>query len=152
MFNAASSELRNEVTLRSRNEFASLHTVTSTIHREVDALGTQINEDVSNLKHEWVLRFFWWITGYSPRTFRIQMELGNRKNEAKNELKRQDIVIEVNHPSTPLYAGLKKLQSMYNRTMGSLGDLKTEVEEAKWDNMRKSVGKLSAAHLIYAVL
>jgi len=30
---------------------------------------------------------------------------------------------------------------MYNRTMGSLGDLKTEVEEAKWDNMRKSVGE-----------
>ena len=29
---------------------------------------------------------------------------------------------------------------MYNRTMGSLGDLKTEVEEAKWHNMRKSVG------------
>ncbi|KAF9649599.1 hypothetical protein BDM02DRAFT_3186102 [Thelephora ganbajun] len=109
LFNAASSELRNEVTLRSRNEFASLHTVTSTIRREVDALGTQINEDVSNLKHE------------------IQMELGNRKNEAKNELKRQDIVIE----------------SMYNRTMGSSGDLKTEVEEAKWDNMRKSVAALS---------
>lgn len=30
---------------------------------------------------------------------------------------------------------------MYNRTMGSLGDLRTEVEEAKWDIMRKSVGK-----------
>ena len=29
------------------------------------------------------------------RVFRIQMELGDRKNEAKNELKRQDIVIEV---------------------------------------------------------
>ena len=34
------------------------------------------------------------MTRYS-RTLRIQMELGNRKNEAKNELKRQDIVIEV---------------------------------------------------------
>ncbi|KAF9779531.1 hypothetical protein BJ322DRAFT_360036 [Thelephora terrestris] len=110
LFNAASSELRNEVTLRLRNELASLHTVTATIRREVDALGTQINEDVSNMKHE------------------IQMEVGNRKNEAKNELKRQDIVIE----------------SMYNRMMGSLGDLRTEVEVAKWDNMRKSVAALSA--------
>jgi len=84
---------------------------------EVDALGTQINEDVSNLKHE------------------IQMELGNRKNEAKNELKRQDIVIE----------------SMYNRTMGSLGDLRTEVEEAKWDNMRKSVAALSCLLILILV-
>lgn len=117
LFNAASSELRNEVTLRLRNELASLHTVTSSIRREVDALGTQINEDVSNLKHE------------------IQMELGNRKNEAKNELKRQDIVIE----------------SMYNRMMGSLGDLRTEVEEAKWDNMRKSVAALSAFLLFILV-
>jgi len=41
---------------------------------------------------------------------------------------------------------------MYNRTMGSLGDLKTEVEEAKWDNMRKSVGEFSAAYLIHLVL
>jgi len=117
LFNAASSELRNEVTLRSRNEFTSLHTVTSTIRREVDALGIQIDEDVSNLKHE------------------IQMELGNRKNEAKNELKRQDIVIE----------------SMYNRTTGSLGDLRTEVEEAKWDNMRKSVAALSCFLLLILV-
>jgi len=36
--------------------------------------------------------------------------------------------------------------------MGSLGDLKTEVEEAKWDNMRKSVGEFPTAHLIYAAL
>ena len=72
------------------------------------------------------------------------MELGNRKNEAKNELKRQDIVIEVNYSTAPPCAGLTKSQSMYNRTMGSLGDLKTEVEEAKWDNMRKSVGKLTS--------
>jgi len=39
---------------------------------------------------------------------------------------------------------------MYNRTMGSLGDLKTEVEEAKWDNMRKSVGECPTTHLTHA--
>ena len=33
--------------------------------------------------------------------------------------------------------------------MGSLGDLRTEVEEAKWDNMRKSVGR-SQQHILYA--
>ena len=64
---------------------------------EVDALGTQINEDVSNLKHEYVFGLLWRAIGYSPRIVRIQMELGNRKNEAKNELKRQDIVIEANY-------------------------------------------------------
>jgi hypothetical protein len=31
------------------------------------------------------------------RILRIQMEVGNRKNEAKNELKRQDIMIEVDY-------------------------------------------------------
>lgn len=41
---------------------------------------------------------------------------------------------------------------MYNRTMGSLGDLKTEVEEAKWDNMRKSVGGSPIVHLVHAVV
>lgn len=41
---------------------------------------------------------------------------------------------------------------MYNRTMGSLGDLRTEVEEAKWDNMRKSVGKSPAARLILCAM
>ena len=38
------------------------------------------------------------------------------------------------------------MQSMYNRKMGSLGDLRTEVEEAKWDNMRKSVGGSLGIH------
>ena len=40
---------------------------------------------------------------------------------------------------------------MYNKMMGSLGDLKTEVEEAKWDNMRKSVGKPPSPQLFYGV-
>ena len=105
LFNAASSELRNEVTLRLRNELASLHTVTSTIRREVDALGTQIDEDVSNMKHEYAFSSLWGMIECSTRILRIQMELGNRKNEAKNELKRQDIVIEVSYsrPVSVLY-------------------------------------------------
>ena len=118
---------------------------------EVDALGTQINEDVSNLKHECVFGPLWWTIGYSPQILRIQMELGNRKNEAKNELKRQDIVIEVDHLPARSLAVLTNAQSMYNKTMGSLGDLKTEVEEAKWDNMRKSVGTSPTAYQIHAV-
>lgn len=31
---------------------------------------------------------------------------------------------------------------MLNKSLINLGDLRTEVEEAKWDNMRKSVGEL----------
>jgi hypothetical protein len=34
--------------------------------------------------------------------YRIQMELDSRKHEAKNELKRQDIVIEVSHHTSLL--------------------------------------------------
>lgn len=36
---------------------------------------------------------------------------------------------------------------MLNKWMINLGDLRTEVEEAKWDNMRKSVGESSFSWL-----
>jgi len=109
LFNAASSELRTEVTMRVRNESATMRTATTALRREADALSQKMKEDMANLKHE------------------IQMELDSRKNETKNEVLRQDIVIE----------------EMLNKWMINLGDLRTEVEEAKWDNMRKSVAALS---------
>jgi len=58
----------------------------------------------------------------------IQMELDSRKNESRTDMKRQDIVIE----------------ELMNKAIVELGDLRTDMESVKWDNMRKSVVALSA--------
>lgn len=54
------------------------------------------------------------------------MELETRKNEARTELKHQDIEIE----------------ELLNRTIVTVSELRTDVEEMKWDIMRKAVGML----------
>jgi len=58
----------------------------------------------------------------------IQMELDSRKNEAKSEFKQQDISIE----------------ELLNKAVVNISDLRTDVEEIKWDNMRRAVVTLSA--------
>jgi hypothetical protein len=62
LFHAASSELRKEVTMRSRNESAAMRTATAALRREADALSQKMKEDIASLKHELVLvlcSFFW---------------------------------------------------------------------------------------------
>lgn len=59
--------------------------------------------------------------GYSPSTLRSQMELGNRKNEAKNELKRQDIVIEVEYSHPIPYALLMNAPVHVQQKNGVIG-------------------------------
>ncbi|KAL0949759.1 hypothetical protein HGRIS_009797 [Hohenbuehelia grisea] len=58
----------------------------------------------------------------------IQMELDTRKNEVKAERKQQDIAIE----------------SLLNKAIVDTSDLRTDVEEIKWENMRRSVLALSS--------
>jgi len=65
----------------------------------------------------------------------IQMELDSRKNETKSDFKQQDILIE----------------SLLNKAIVSLSDLRTDVEEIKWENMRKSVVMLSAFLLVIII-
>ncbi|KAJ6515966.1 hypothetical protein C8R45DRAFT_810511 [Mycena sanguinolenta] len=62
----------------------------------------------------------------------IQIELDSRKNEAKTEFKRQDIAIE----------------ELLNKAVVSVSDLRTDVEEIKWHNMRRAVVSLSAFVLV----
>ncbi|KDQ64839.1 hypothetical protein JAAARDRAFT_28479 [Jaapia argillacea MUCL 33604] len=57
----------------------------------------------------------------------IQMDMDSRKTEYKTELKRQDIQIE----------------DLLNKSIVTIGDLRTAMEEARWDNMRKSVVALA---------
>ncbi|EGO01976.1 hypothetical protein SERLA73DRAFT_48935 [Serpula lacrymans var. lacrymans S7.3] len=117
LFRAALSELRAEVTMRTRNESAAMRTATAALRREVDRLDVKMKEDVSTLKHE------------------IQMELDSRKNESKAELKQQDIMIE----------------EVLNKAIVSIGDLRADMEEVKWDNMRKSVATLGAFLVVMVI-
>ncbi|KAH7887811.1 hypothetical protein F5I97DRAFT_895292 [Phlebopus sp. FC_14] len=65
----------------------------------------------------------------------IQMELDTRKNESKAELKRQSIAIE----------------EVLSKAIVELGDLRANMEEVKWDNMRKAVAALSSFILIIII-
>jgi len=58
----------------------------------------------------------------------IQMEMDSRKNDLKSDFKKQDIMIE----------------ELLNKAIVTVSDLRTDVEEVKWNNMRKSVVTLSA--------
>ncbi|TCD71297.1 hypothetical protein EIP91_011068 [Steccherinum ochraceum] len=114
LFRAALSELRTEMTMRTRNGSAAMRTATSALRREVDALDGHMKEDLANLKHE------------------IQIDLDSRKNEAKNDLKRQAIQHE----------------ELLNKSLITLGELRTLSEEVRWDNMRNSVTALGAFLLV----
>ncbi|KAF8165411.1 hypothetical protein B0H34DRAFT_237855 [Crassisporium funariophilum] len=66
----------------------------------------------------------------------IQMELDTRKNDVKADLKQQDISIEM----------------LLNKAIVSVSDMRTDVEEIRWDNMRKAVVTLSAFVLVIIIM
>ncbi|GJJ07360.1 hypothetical protein Clacol_001562 [Clathrus columnatus] len=105
LFRAALSELRAEATMSAQNEVSIVQASLAALRRDVDALDGKMKEDIQTLKHE------------------IQMEMDNRKNEARADLKRQDITVE----------------ELLNKSTVTLGDLRTEMEKVKWDNMRQAV-------------
>ncbi|TFK28803.1 hypothetical protein FA15DRAFT_664864 [Coprinopsis marcescibilis] len=64
----------------------------------------------------------------------IQMELDTRKNEVNTDIKQMDIEIE----------------ELLNKAVIRVSDLRTDVEEAKWDIMRKAV--LTLAGFIMVII
>ncbi|KAG8984413.1 hypothetical protein FRB90_005347 [Tulasnella sp. 427] len=52
LFKAALSELRTELTLRTRKETATQRTSLNALRKEVDILDGKMKEDIANLKHE----------------------------------------------------------------------------------------------------
>ncbi|KAE9410411.1 hypothetical protein BT96DRAFT_789791, partial [Gymnopus androsaceus JB14] len=110
LFRAALSELRSEMTLKTKNESAAVQAATTALRRDVDRLDVKMKEDIATLKHE------------------VQIELDNRKNEVKDQFTSKDIAIE----------------ELLNKSIVSISDLRTDVEEVKWDNMRRTVGSLFA--------
>ncbi|KAH7345309.1 hypothetical protein B0J17DRAFT_36023 [Rhizoctonia solani] len=83
LFRAAISELRTELTMRTRSEFAALRTASNALRRDVDALNGKMKEDIGTLKHD------------------IDMEINNRKNETRADAKVNELSIEeLNHRAT----------------------------------------------------
>jgi hypothetical protein len=80
------------------------------------------------------------------------MELDSRKNEAKADFKQQDILIKVilfctssNH-NYPYY-----LQEVLNNAILSISERCTDVEEIKWENMRRSVGRYNGDYYVHGI-
>ncbi|KAI0320229.1 hypothetical protein OF83DRAFT_1053529 [Amylostereum chailletii] len=65
----------------------------------------------------------------------VQMDVDTRKNEEKNESKRRDIMLE----------------EVLNKSLVTLYDLRSDMEEVRWDNMRKSVAALSAFLILIVI-
>lgn len=82
----------------------------------------------------------------------IQLDVDTRKNEAKNDLKRFDIQVEVRHRTAYvnvyIHPNRARLQEVLNKSLVTLYDLRSEVEDVRWNNMRNSVG---TSHRIHAV-
>ncbi|KAG6855125.1 hypothetical protein C0991_006054 [Blastosporella zonata] len=66
----------------------------------------------------------------------IQMDVESRKNETKSDHKQRDIAIE----------------EVLNKVIVSVSDLRTDVEEIKWENMRRAVLTLSAFVLFIIIM
>jgi len=114
LFRAALSELRAELTLKTRNESATIQSSTAALRREVDSLAAKVTEDIGSLKNE------------------LQMELDNRKNETKADVKRGDL----------------SLEELHNKFTIALGEIRTEIEQAKWDNTRRGVAVIGTFVLL----
>jgi hypothetical protein len=71
------------------------------------------------------------------------MDMNNRKAENRSDQKGYDIAIEVGASDALFYPSphLLYLQEINNKFTISLGDLKTEIEQAKWDATRRAISR-----------
>ncbi|KAI0301826.1 hypothetical protein B0F90DRAFT_251858 [Multifurca ochricompacta] len=138
LFRAALSEMRAEMTTRTRAETATIRAQSAALRRDVDAVSARLKESVDGLKHE------------------IQMDVESRRNEEKGASKSVDIEIEVRHNHADWGYMLQhpichRVQALLNKSLVSLYDLRSDIEEVKWDNMRKSVATLTAFLLVIVI-
>ncbi|KAI9001180.1 hypothetical protein BD414DRAFT_24883 [Trametes punicea] len=138
LFKAALSELRTEISVLTRNETAAMRSATAALRREVDALDGRMKEDIAQLKHE------------------IQMDVDSRKNEAKNDLKSIDLQIEVGMLCSLLFEmdgepAALVLQEVLSKALVTIGELKTQVEESRWEKMRAAVAALGVLSLVIII-
>jgi hypothetical protein len=111
--------------MRTKNQAAAITTAISGLRRDVDRLDVKMKEDISELKHEYVP------TSHFPLGFpdmympRIQMEMDSHRNEVRADLKKSDL----------------RMEDVIHKTTVTIGDVRTEIEQAKWDNTRRGVGE-----------
>ncbi|KAF8342065.1 uncharacterized protein EI90DRAFT_1300524 [Cantharellus anzutake] len=105
LYRAALSELRTEVSMRTRNESIALQTSVASIKKEVESLASKMKGDLDKLKDD------------------VQMDMDNRKNEVNIEKKKASIAIE----------------ELHHKAIVQVSDVRTEIEQAKWDNTRRGV-------------
>lgn len=69
------------------------------------------------------------------------MDMNNRKAENRSDQKGYDIAIEVRSVVCMGATLTSRPQEINNKFTISLGDLKTEIEQAKWDATRRAISK-----------
>ena len=79
------------------------------------------------------------------------MDLDNRKNEAKSDLKQIDMQIEVRFSNfrffPPFNSPCTHEQEVLSRSLIDIGELKTQVEESRWEKMKAAVGESGVSPL-----
>jgi hypothetical protein len=75
------------------------------------------------------------------------MDMNNRKAETRSDQKSFDLQIEVSDLVVldQMKDGMADVQEINNKFTISLGDLRTEIESAKWDSVRRAMCKSRAA-------
>lgn len=126
LFKAALSKLGTEFNVRTRNAGIAARDDLSAIRRELDAVEIKMAEEMQILKHD------------------IEIEVNDRKTETRSEIKSFDIAIEVSSWQVISYRRADTFQEINNRATISVGDLKTEIESAKWEATRRAISELVA--------
>lgn len=90
-----------------RNNVQTLQAEGSAVSREVESLQQKLQEDIATMKND------------------VTLEVNNRKNEAREELKHIDM----------------KIQELNNRITVSLGDVRTNLEAIRWETIWKGMSK-----------
>jgi hypothetical protein len=63
------------------------------------------------------------------------MEMDNHRNESRADMKKAGI----------------RMEDVLHRTIVTVSDIRTEIEQAKWDNTRRGVGEWFSGRLTFRV-
>lgn len=121
MFKAALSKLRTEANVRNRNTGLAARSALSAVRRELERLEHKIAGDMQVLKHD------------------VEMDMSESKDENRTTMKMLDIQIEVSQESIGAVGADR--QEINGRATISIGDLRTEIESAKWDSTRRAISE-----------
>lgn len=108
--------------MRNRNAGIAARNAVTAVRRELESVDQRMAENVQVLKHD------------------IELDLSTTKDETRAGLKAFDILIEVSHRRARLpLAHMLTGKEINNRATISVGDLKTEIESAKWEATRRAI-------------